>query len=145
MILVLMFSIFAGATIVAFSLRAIYSIGIISIRKGLYLTLFFALIINLYASSIVVCLVNYETFRTTNPWSLAFICLAAIIIPTIIVGYVAYKAVITRSSNASKYKSIVARLSGCKIKDKIDDYLIFYFEEEQIDRVVRRIRGKKDA
>lgn len=144
MILVLMFSIFAGATIVAFSLRAIYSIGIISIRKGLYLTLFFALIINLYASCIFVSLATYKIF-IANPWTLFSIGISAIIIPTIVVGYVAYTAAITRSSDASKYKSIVAKLSGCKIKDKIDDYLIFYFEEEQIDRVIRRIKGKKDA
>lgn len=144
MILVLMFSIFAGATIVAFSLRAIYSIGIISITRGIYLTLFFALIVNIYASSIFVCLVNYETF-IANPWTLFSIGISAIIIPTIIVGYVAYKAAITRSSDASKYKSIVAKLSGCKIKDEIDNYLIFYFDENQIDRVIRRIRGKKDA
>ena len=144
MILVLMFSIFAGATIVAFSLRAIYSIGIISTRKGIYLTLFFALIVNIYASCIFVSLATYKTF-IANPWTLFSIGIAAIIIPTIIVGYVAYNTAITRSSNASKYKSIVAKLSGCKIKDKIDDYLIFYFEEEQIDRVIRRIRGKKDA
>ena len=144
MILVLMFSIFAGATIVAFSLRAIYSIGIISIRKGIYLTLFFALIVNIYASCIFVCLVNYETF-IANPWTLFSIGISAIIIPTTIVGYVAYKAAITRSSDASKYKSIVAKLSGCKIKDKIDDYLIFYFDENQIDRVIRRIKGRKDA
>lgn len=44
-----------------------------------------------------------------------------------------------------KYKSIVAKLSGCQIKDKIDDYLIFYFDEEQIDRAIRRIKGRKDA
>lgn len=144
MILVLMFSIFAGATIVAFSLRAIYSIGIISIRKGLYLTLFFALIINLYASCIFVSLATYETF-ITNPWTLFSIGISAIIIPTIIVGCVAYNTAITRSSNASKYKSIVAKLSGCKIKDEIDNYLIFYFDEYQIDRVIKRIRGKKDA
>lgn len=144
MILVLMFSIFAGATIVAFSLRAIYSIGIISITRGIYLTLFFALIVNIYASCIFVCLVNYETF-IANPWTLFSIGISAIIIPTIIVGYVAYKAAITRSSDASKYKSIVAKLSGCKIKDEIDNYLIFYFDENQIDRVIRRIRGKKDA
>lgn len=144
MILVLMFSIFTGATIVAFSLRAIYSIGIISIKKGLYLTLFFALIINLYASCIFVSLTTYETF-ITNPWTLFSIGISAIIIPTIIVGCVAYNTAITRHSDKSKYKSIVAKLSGCKIKDKIDDYLIFYFEEEQIDRVIRRIRGKKDA
>lgn len=139
-----MFSIFAGATIVAFSLRAIYSIGIISITRGIYLTLFFALIVNIYASCIFVCLVNYETF-IANPWTLFSIGISAIIIPTIIVGYVAYKAAITRSSDASKYKSIVAKLSGCKIKDEIDNYLIFYFDENQIDRVIRRIRGKKDA
>lgn len=144
MILVLMFSIFAGATIVAFSLRAIYSIGIISIRKGIYLTLFFALIINLYASCIFVSLATYKIF-IANPWTLASIGIATIIIPTTIVGYVAYKAAITRSSNASKYKSIVAKLSGCKIKDRIDDYLIFYFDEYQIDRVIKRIRGKKDV
>ena len=107
------------------------------------MTLFFALIVNIYASCIFVCLVNYETF-ITNPWTLASIGIAAIIIPTTIVGYVAYKAAITRSSDASKYKSIVAKLSGCKIKDKIDDYLIFYFDENQIDRVIRRIRGRKD-
>ena len=144
MILVLMFSIFAGATIVAFSLREIYSIGIISIRKSLYLTLFFALIINLYASCIFVSLATYETF-IANPWTLFSIGISAIIIPTIIVGYVAYKAAITRHSYKIKYKSIVAKLSGFKIKDKIDDYLIFYFEEEQIDRFIRRIRCKKDA
>ena len=144
MILVLMFSIFAGATIVAFSLRAIYSIGIISIRKSLYLTLFFALIINLYASSIFVSLTTYETF-IEHPWTLFSIGISAIIIPTIIVGCVAYNTAITRSSNASKYKSIVAKLSGCKIKDKIDDYLIFYFDENQIDRVIGRIKGRKNA
>ena len=144
MILVLMFSIFAGATIVAFSLRAIYSIGIISIRKGLYLTLFFALIVNIYASCIFVCLVNYETF-IANPWTLFSIGISAIIIPTIIVSYVAYKVAITRHSDKSKYQSIVAKLSGCKIKDEIDNYLIFYFDEEQIEAVIRRIRGKKDA
>lgn len=144
MILVLMFLIFAGATIVAFSLRAIYSIGIISIRKGLYLTLFFALIINLYASCIFVSLATYKIF-IANPWTLFSIGISAIIIPTIIVGYVAYNTAITRSSNASKYKSIVAKLSGCKIKDEIDNYLIFYFDENQIDRVIRRIRGRKDA
>lgn len=108
------------------------------------MTLFFALIVNIYASCIFVCLVNYETF-ITNPWTLASIGIAAIIIPTTIVGYVAYEAAITRSSDASKYKSIVAKLSGCKIKDEIDNYLIFYFEEEQIDKVIRRIRGKKNA
>ena len=144
MILVLMFSIFAGATIVAFSLRAIYIIGIISIRKGLYLTLFFALIVNIYASCIFVSLATYETF-IKNPWTLFSIGISAIIIPTIIVGYVAYKVAITRHSDKSKYKSIVAKLSGCKIKDEIDNYLIFYFEEEQIDRVIRKIRGRKDA
>jgi hypothetical protein len=144
MILVLMFSIFAGATIVAFSLRAIYSIGIISIRKGIYLTLFFALIVNIYASCIFVCLANYETF-ITNPWTLASIGISAIIIPTIIVGYVAYNTAITRSSNKSKYETIVAKLSKCKIKNEINNYLIFYFEEEQIDRVIKRIRGRKDA
>lgn len=144
MILVLMFSIFAEATIVAFSLRAIYSIGIISIRKGLYLILFFALIVNIYASCIFVSLATYKIF-IANPWTLFSIGISAIIIPTIIVGYVAYNTAITRSSNASKYKSIVAKLSGCKIKDKIDDYLIFYFDENQIDKVIRRIRGKKDA
>lgn len=144
MILVLMFSIFAGATIVAFSLRAIYSIGIISIRKGIYLTLFFALIVNLYASCIFVSLATYETF-IEHPWTLFSIGISAIIIPTIIVGCVAYNTAITRSSNASKYKSIVAKLSGCKVKDEIDNYLIFYFDEDQIDRVIKRIRGRKDA
>lgn len=106
MILVLMFSIFAGATIVAFSLRAIYSIGIISIRKGIYLTLFFALIVNIYASCIFVCLATYETF-IENSWTLFSIGISAIIIPTIIVGCVAYNTAITRSSNAKLIADII--------------------------------------
>gem|GEM_PF-6210005 len=144
MILILMFSIFAGATIVAFSLRAIYSIGIISITKGCYLTLLFAMVLVAYTFSIYAYLIAYETFKT-NTWILALICIAAIIIPSVIVSYVTFKTALFRSSNGSKFNSVVAKLSGCKIKDKIDDYIIFYFNEEQIDRVIRRIKGRKDV